>query len=71
MNVESKDSGLHSKCKDLKITIDCNDKDKYLTVIKRYKEYLKEDGIYLNKTGMNKYEIYCQNGQRYYEYRNY
>lgn len=65
IRVESVTSSLHPKCKDLKITIDCDDKEKYLTIINRYKEYLSENNMFLNDTGMNRYEIYCQNGQRY------
>lgn len=67
MKVESMDSSLNPKFKDLKITIDCNEKDKYLTVIKRFKEFLNENDMYLNENGINRYEIYCQNGQKYYD----
>lgn len=67
MKVESMDSSLHPKCKDLKITINCNDKEKYLTVINKYKDYLNENGMYLNEYGLNRYDIYCQNGQKYYD----
>ena len=65
MKVESINSSLHPKCKNLKITIDCNDKEKYMNIIQKYKEYLKEDKIYLNETGINRYEISCENGQNY------
>lgn len=65
VNVETVSSSLHPKCKDLKIIIDCNEDDKYLNIINDFKDYLKKDGIYLNETGINRYDIYCQNGQKY------
>ena len=66
IEVESQASTLHPKCSDLKITIDCNEKEKYFSVIDKYIEYLNEDGIYLNKEGFNRYDIYCQDGSRYF-----
>lgn len=65
MKVESVSSGNHPRCKILKITIDCTEEEKYLNLIYRFKEELKEDGLYLNETGINRYEIYCENGQKY------
>lgn len=65
ITVESTTSSLHPRCKDLKITIDCNEKEKYFYIIHKFKEELNKEGIYLNETGVNRYDIYCQNGQKY------
>ena len=67
MKVESVSSGLHPRCKELKITIDCDNKDRYYNIINKYIEYLNEDGIYLNKKGTNRYDIYCQSGKQLFE----
>ena len=67
MKVESKNSNLHPRCKDLKVTINCNNKSKYFNAINIFIEDLNKDGIYLNKTGMNRYDIYCQDGKQLFE----
>ena len=67
MKVESKNSALHPRCKDLKVTINCNNKSKYFNAINIFIEDLNKDGIYLNKTGMNRYDIYCQDGKQLFE----
>lgn len=66
MNVESVSNSLHPKCKNLKITIDCSEKEKYLKVINDFILRLNREGIYLNETGVNRYEIKCLNGQNNY-----
>lgn len=71
IRVEAINSGRHPKCKNLRFTINCNDKEKDLDIIDKYTEFLNEEGIYLNKNGLNRYEIFCQNGQQYYNDRNY
>ena len=67
MEVGTTESELHPRCKNLKITIDCNDETKYLEMIDKYIEYLNEDGIYLNKKGTNRYEVYCKDGKQLYQ----
>ena len=71
IEADATNSGLHPRCKNLKFTINCNDKEKYLDIIDKYIEYLNKEGIYLNKEGLNRYEIFCQDGQQYYKNRNY
>lgn len=66
MNVESVSSALHPKCKNLKITIDCNEREQYMKILNDFILRLKREGIYLNETGVNRYEITCQNGQNNY-----
>lgn len=66
MNVEPVSSALHPKCKNLKITIDCNEREQYMKVLNDFILRLKREGIYLNETGVNRYEIACQNGQNNY-----
>ena len=66
MNVESVSSALHPKCKNLKITIDCNEREQYMKVLNDFILRLNREGIYLNETGVNRYEIACQNGQNNY-----
>lgn len=67
MKVEAVSNELHPRCKNLKITIDCNDSEKYLNNIYSFKKYLNESGMYLNELGVNRYDIYCQDGQRYHK----
>jgi len=67
MTTEVKESSLSMKCKDLKFTIDCDNKDNYLSIIDKYIRYLNDDNIYLNETGINRYDIYCKNGGQYYK----
>ena len=67
IEVSTTDNELHSKCKNLKIIIDCDDKDKYYNAIDEYIKYLNEDGIYLNKKGTNRYDVYCKDGQKIYQ----
>jgi hypothetical protein len=43
------------------------DKDNYLNIIDKYIRYLNDDNIYLNETGINRYDIYCKNGGQYYK----
>lgn len=67
MEVSTTANGIHPRCKNLKITIDCNDETKYLEIIDKYIEYLNEDGMYLNKKGTNRYEVYCKDGKQLYQ----
>ena len=67
MEVSTTANGIHPKCKNLKITIDCNDETKYLEIIDKYIEYLNSDGMYLNKKGTNRYEVYCKDGKQLYQ----
>ena len=67
MEVSTTKNGIHPRCKNLKITIDCNDETKYLEIIDKYIEYLNEDGMYLNKKGTNRYEVYCKDGKQLYK----
>lgn len=64
IKVETKQNGLHPKCSNLKITINCDNKEHFY-LIDKYIEYLNKDGIYLNRKGLNRYDIYCQDGSEY------
>ena len=67
MEVSATTNGIHPKCKNLKIIIDCNEETKYLEIIDKYIEYLNNDGMFLNKTGTNRYEVYCKDGTQAYQ----
>ena len=67
IEVSTTDNEINSRCKNLKIIIDCDDKDKYYNAIDEYIKYLNADGIYLNKKGTNRYDVYCKTGEKIYQ----